>query len=175
MALAEGDYLVIAEKVVETLLADTGAGGLREENEPAVKTIEPRIRREAKLYTKYELPLVGVEVVGKREAPAPSSRLIDKHFDLEFLILCRGGDRELETERVKKIAARLEYLIREQNYSDRQFSGLARLIEGGQGTLLALVRETIFESRFFEDGGGKNPEVAAVVAAEVMVPANFIL
>jgi hypothetical protein len=175
MALAQGDYLVIAEKVVETLLADTGAGGLCEQGEPAVKTVEPRIRREAKLYSKYELPLIGVEVVSKREAPAPSSRLVDKHFDLEFLVLCRGGDRELETARVKKIAARLEHLIREQNYSDRQFSGLARLVEGGQGTLLAQVKETIFESRFFEDGGGRNPEVAAVVAVEVMVPADFLL
>lgn len=175
MALAEGDYLVIAEKVVTTLLADTDAGGLRAENDPAVKTIEPKIRREAKLYSKYELPLIGVEVVKKREEPAPSSRHIDKYFDLAFLILCRGGDRELETERAKKIAARLEQVIKDQNYSDKQFSGLAALIDGSQGTLLALVKETSFESRFFEDANCKNPEVAAVVSAEIMVPANFLL
>jgi len=175
MALAKGDYLFIAEKVVETLLADAGAGGLREENDPAVETIEPRIRREAKLYSKYELPLIGVEVTGKKEEPAPSSRLVDKVFELEFLILCRGGDREIETERAKKIAARLEYLIREQNLSQKQFSGLAQTIEGSQGALLARVKETTFESRFFEDSNGKNPEVAALVSAEIVIPAGFLL
>jgi hypothetical protein len=175
MALADGDYLAIADKVVETLTGDTSEGGLCEENFPAVKTIEPRIRREAKLYSKYELPLIGVEVVRKREKPGPSSRLVDKHFDLEFLVLCRGGDRELETRRAKKIAARLECLIREQNESDQQFAGLPPLIEGSQGTLLALVKETSFESRFFEDGNDKNPEVTAVVSAEIMVPADFLL
>lgn len=52
MALADGDYLTVAEKVVATLLADNGEGGLREGNNPEVKTIEPRIRREARLYSK---------------------------------------------------------------------------------------------------------------------------
>jgi len=175
MALADGDYLVVAEKVVETLLADTGAGGIREEPNPPVKTIEPRIRREAKLYSKYELPLIGVEVVKKREEPSPSSQIIDKIFELEFLILCRGGDRELESDRAKKIASRLEKILKEQNLPDQQFSGLPGLIAGSQGVLLTKIKETGFESRFFEDATGKNPEVASLVAAELIIPAQGLL
>jgi len=175
MALANGDYLIVAEKVVETLLADTGAGGLREPGDTPVKTIEPKIRREAKLYSKYELPLIGVEVTSKREEPGPSSSLVDKIFSLEFLVLCRGGDREAEAERAKKIAARLETVIRAQNAADQQFSGMPALIEGCEGTLLARVKESAFESAFFEDADHKNPEVTAVVAAEILAPARSYL
>ena len=175
MALADGDYLVLAGKVVETLMADTGPGGLREEPNPPVKTIEPRIRKEAKLYSKYELPLIGVEVTRKREEPAPSSRLVDKIFELEFLVLCRGGDRELESDRAKKIAGRLEKALSTQNLPGLQFSGLPALIEDGQGVLIARVVETGFESRFFEDATGKNPEVAATVSAQIIIPARLPL
>jgi hypothetical protein len=85
-------------------------------------------------------------------------------------VLCRGGDRETETERAKKIAARLEHVLREQNRADRQFNGLPALIENSQGALLVRIKQTTFESRFFEDGGGKNPEVAATISAEMVVP-----
>jgi len=175
MALADGDYLAMAGKAVETLLADTGPGGLREQPNAPVKTIEPRIRKEAKLYSKYELPLIGVEVARKREEPSPSSRLVDKIFELEFLVLCRGGDRELEAERARKIAARLEQVLKQQNLPEHQFSGLPGLIEGGAGVLLVRMMETQFESRFFEDAGSKNPEVTAMVAAQVIIPARLPL
>jgi len=174
MALAKGDYLIVAEKVTETLLADVGPGGLRETSECPVKTIEARVRREAKLYSKYELPLIGVDVGSKKEQPGPSSRLVDKIFELELLVLCRGGDRELEVERAKKIAARLESVIREQNLADQQFSGLAAQINGSQGALIARIVSTDFESRFFEDANGKNPEIAAVVSAEIIVPSDLM-
>jgi|GEM_PF-1182269 len=175
MSLADGDYLIVAEKVVETLMADTGDGGLREEPKPPVKTIEPRIRKEAKLYSKYELPLIGVEVVRKREEPSGSSQLVDKIFEIEFLILCRGGDREIESERAKRIAGRLEKVLREQNLAEKQFSGLAGLIDASQGVLLSRVKESGFESRFFEDASGKNPEVSAMVFAEIIVPCSMVL
>ena len=175
MVLSDGDYLKVAEKIVDTLLTDTGSGGLREGPNPPVKTIEPRIRREAKLYSKYELPLIGVEVAKKREETSPSSRIIDKVFELEFLILCRGGDRELESDRARKISSRLEKLLKEQNLPDRQFSGLPALIEGSQGVLVARLTETNFESRFFEDAAGKNPEVVSLVSAEVIIPAQLLL
>jgi hypothetical protein len=173
MALNKGDYLVVREKVVEALLADTGAGGLVETGCPPVKTIEPRVRAERRQYSKYELPLIGVEVSGKKEQAGPSGRMVDKVFSLEFLALCRGGGRELEVERAQKIAARLECLIHAQNAANAQFNGLAKLIEGGQGVLIARVKETVFESRFFEDNAGQNPEVAAIVSAEITVPANI--
>jgi len=175
MALLNGDYLAVAEKIVATLLADRAEGGLREEADPAVKTIEPRIRRQAKLYSKYELPLIGVEVKSKKEIPAPSSSLVDKIFELEFLVLCRGGDRELETDRAQKIAARLEYVIRQQNLPGQQFAGLAELTQGSEGVLLTRINETVFESRFFEDANGKNPEAAATVSAEIIIPSRTIL
>ena len=175
MALDKGDYLMVAEKVVETLLSDTGSGGLREPDDLVVKTIEPKIRREAKLYSKYELPLIGVEVVRKREEPAPSLRLVDKIFELQLLVLSRGGDREQESERVKKIASRVEFLIREQNCVDKQFLGLSQVIDGSQGVLLTRLKSTEFESRFFEDGNSKNPEVIALVGFELIIPTNGLL
>ena len=174
MALPKGDYLVVAEKVTETLLGDVGPGGLRETNECPVKTIEARVRREAKLYSKYELPLIGVEVGSKKEQPGPSSRLVDKIFKLDLLVLCRGGDRELEVERAKKITARLESIIREQNLADKQFSGLAVQISGSQGSMITRIISTDFESRFFEDANDKNPEISAVITAEIIVPSVLI-
>jgi len=175
MSLEQGDYLIVAEKIVQTLLSDTAPGGLCEENNPAVKTIEPRIRKESKLYSKYELPLIGVEVVGKREEPAPSSQLIDKIFELEFLILCRGGDREAEAERAKKIAHRLEKVLMEQNYPDKQFLGLVKEISQSQGILILELKETRFESRFFEEASGSKPEVACTVSAELIIPSSRLL
>ena len=175
MVLDRGDYLIVADKVVETLMADTGIGGLRESGGPPVRTIEPRIRREAKLYSKYELPLIGVDVVRKREEPAPSSNLVDKIFEMEFLILCRGGDRELESERAKKIASRLEKVLKAQNLPEHQFLGLPGLIEGSQGVVLVSIKETFFESRYFEDASGRNPEVASIVSAEVVIPSGIVL
>jgi hypothetical protein len=175
MALADGDYLTVAEKVVATLLADNGEGGLREGNNPEVKTIEPRIRREARLYSKYELPLIGVEVKRKTEIPAPTSRLVEKVFELEFLVLCRGGDRELEIARAQKITARLEYVLRRQNLPDQQFAGLPGLIPGSEGVLLARLMETVFESRFLEEANARNPEVAATVSAEIILPSRAVL
>ena len=68
-----------------------------------------------------------------------------------------------------------EKILKEQNLPDQQFSGLPGLIEGSQGVLLTKIKETGFESRFFEDATGKNPEVASLVAAELIIPAQGLL
>ncbi len=172
MALAKGDYIILAEKIVEALKADTDQGGLCELGNPAVKTIEPKIRRESKLYSKYELPLIGIEVVRKKELPSPNAKVFDKVFEVEFLILCRGGDREAEAERAKKIAHRLEKVLIEQNQAQKQFSGLAREVADAQGVIFVQLKETRFESKFFEEGTGKKPEVSALVRADLIIPCS---
>ena len=45
MALADGDYLAMAGKAVETLLADTGPGGLREQPNAPSKPSSPGFGR----------------------------------------------------------------------------------------------------------------------------------
>lgn len=173
MPLLDGDYLFVGQKVLDTLLSDTEPGGLREQGNPPVKTIESRVRDEMKHYSKYELPLISVEVNGKREVPSPSSRILDKIFELNLLVLCRGGDREHELEQCKRISARVEKIVREQNQIGKQFQALPNLISGSEGVLLAWVSSTQFKDGIFEEGSSSKPEAIGEIKVEILVPCRM--
>jgi hypothetical protein len=173
MALTNGDYLELADKIVSTLLADTEAGGLREGDDPPVKTIEARLPEESRYYGKHELPLVAVQVIGKREVHEPSMRCVAKVFEVEFRILTRGGDRQKEDQNCKKIAHRLEKVFRQQSQSSQPFQGLPDLIENAEGVLLTGIKNTLFEAASSDEASPKRPTARAIMRGEIWVPCNF--
>lgn len=173
MALEDGDYIKVCEKVMATLLADTGEGGLREGDAPPVKSIEARLPDEDRYYGKHEVPLVAVEVRGKKEVPAPNVRCQAKVFEIEFIILARGADRDKEHQDVRKIAHRLEKIFREQSASIDAFQGLAALIDKSEGVLSACIKDTCFEETSSERAAPKKPAAKAVVKGEIWIPCAF--
>ncbi len=173
MAMVNGDYLELANKIVATLLDDTGSGGLREGEDPPVKTIEACLPDENRYYGKHELPLIAVQVTGKREAHEPNMRMTAKVFDVEFIVLARGGDRQKEDQQCKKIAHRLEVVFRQQDQYGQPFQGLADLIENSEGVLLTAVRSTIFRASTSEEASPRRPTARAVMHGEIWIPCNF--
>jgi len=163
----------VAAKIVATLLSDTNSGGLREGDEPPVRTIEARLPEENRYYGKHELPLIAVEVKGKREVHEPNMRCEAKVFDVEFIVLTRGGDRQKENQQCKKIAHRLEKIFREQSQSNKPFQGLPDSIEDSEGVLLARLRNTFFEAARSEEASPKRPTARAVVRGELWIPCNL--
>ena len=67
-------------------------------------------------------------------------------------VLDRGLVRNTVEKSVRKIAARLELVLRNQTATDAQFLGLPDMIEGAEGVLVSSVTETAFsETRAGDD------------------------
>jgi len=173
MTLADGDYLRLKEKVLATLQADTGPGGLREGSDPPVKTLEARLRDEPGFYGKHEVPALVVTIAGKREGIAPNLRNPLKTFELQFRIICLGGDRNLPLDACQKIAHRLEVLCREQTRTDQQFQGLAQVIDQAEGALLCFLTRTAFNATGRPEKSTGRYTVEGVVEAEVQIPCRL--
>lgn len=173
MALENGDYLELANKIVATLLADTGSGGLREGDDPPVKTIEARLPEENRYYGKHELPLIAVQVEGKKEVHEPNMRCVAKVFEVELVVLTRGGDRQKEDQQCKKIVHRLEKVFRQQSQSSQPFQGLPGSIEDAEGVLLTTIRSTVFEAASSEEASPKRPTARAILRGEIWVPCSL--
>lgn len=170
MALADGDYLLVRDKVLATLQADTGPGGLRSADDPPVKTLESRLRDEPGFYGRHEVPAVVVTIVGKREGAVANFRNPVKIFELRFHIICVGGDRHREVEQCQKIAYRLEELCREQTRTERQFSGLPQVLESAEGALLCSLIRTSFTAATRPEKNTGRYAVEGIVEAEVQIP-----
>jgi len=173
MALLDGDYLQVKDKVLATLLADTDPGGLREEGDPPVKTLEARLRDEPGFYGRHEVPAVVVTVSGKREGASPNLRNPQKTFELRFRIICLGGDRNLELETCQKIAHRLEQLCREQTRTDQQFQGLPLAIDQAEGALLCSLTRTVFNATSRPEKSTGRYTVEGIVEAEIQIPCQL--
>jgi len=173
MALADGDYLQVREKVLATLQADTGAGGLREGDEPPVKTLEARLRDEPGFYGRHEVPALVVTVAGKSESASPNLRNPQKTFELSFRIICLGGDRGVELETCQKIAHRLEQLCREQTQTDQQFQGLPQAIDQAEGALICSLTRTVFSAASRPEKSTGRYAVEGIVGAEIQIPCRL--
>jgi hypothetical protein len=144
MTLASGDYRAVEEKVVATLLYDTGTGGLRDPSDFAVHTVKAADEETQAALGAADFPAVFVRVTGKSETPRFPARSLLKSFDLKIAVLCRGLDRAALQDRAREIAARIEKVVRAENAADRQFQGLPDFIDGGEGSLAAVPTETVF-------------------------------
>ena len=173
MALADGDYLQVREKVLATLLADTGSGGLREAGDPPVKTLDARLRDEPGFYGRHEVPALVVTVAGKREGASPNLRNPEKTYELSFRIICVGGDRSLELETCQRVAHRLEQVCREQTRTDQQFQGLPRVIDQAEGALICSLTRTAFNAASRPEKSTGRYTVEGIVEAEIQVPCRL--
>lgn len=170
MTLAEGDYRAVEDQVVATLLADTGPGGLCETGSPAVNAVRAGDLEIARRLGQDDYPAVLARVLLKSESPAHPAYAVIKSFTVRATALARGLDREAAENSARKIAARLETVLRDQTASDRQFQGLPDLIEGGEGVLVSLLRETRFPET---EAKSDHVTAAAEVRFELQVPCVF--
>ena len=173
MPLADGDYLQVRGKVIATLLADTGPGGLCEAGDPPVKTIEARLRDEPGFYGRHEVPALVVTITGKREGLAPNFRNPVKVFELSFRIVCVGGDRTRELFRCQQIAHRLEELCREQTQTDRQFQDLPQVMDQTEGALICSLTRTSFSATARPEKSSGAYTAEGIVEAEVQIPCRL--
>jgi hypothetical protein len=173
MPLADGDYIKAEEYIVNTLKADTGSGGLVEAGDPPVKLIEAEIRDEVEAYAKQEFPVIAVTIVSKSEGPDPTEEVMAKNFEVHFLIFTSQATREGADSECKKVAARLEKVVRDQTGTSKHFLGLPAEIDGNDNTLLSGITDTNFYTGQSE--GRKVPKwfCLGLVEALVYVPVAF--
>ncbi len=170
MSLSDGDFIAVEGKVVDTLLADTGAGGLREEGSPAVNTImagEPGLLES---FGQSRFPAVLVRAAGKVETPPGPAYSIMKTYKLAAAVAHRGMDREALGDSIRKIASRLEEVLRSQTATDKQFLGLPDLVDGSEGVLVVNVRRTSFAEPLVQL---EAVQARAIVEADILVPCAY--
>jgi hypothetical protein len=153
--------------VVATLHADTRAGGLRDPADLAVKSIQAADEETQAALGAADFPAVFVRVTGKSETPRVPARSLIKSFDLKIAVVHRGLDRAALEDRAREIAARIEKAVRAENTADRQFQGLPDFIDGGEGSLAAVLTETVFPPTL---AATDRVTARAEVRAAVMVP-----
>lgn len=174
----EGDYINTEKKIVVTLQADTGDGGLNETGDPMVKLIERGVKDAPNDYGKYELPAIGVYVTAKREIQDENEETIEKDFDILFAIVARVGKIPEGEDIIKKIMARLETVVREQTSTGNLWTQLpvSDLIKGAEGTLATILTEStspvVSEDKNIAQG---DFVLWAMVMAEIQIPVSFDL
>jgi hypothetical protein len=170
MALADGDYKAVEEKVVATLLDDTESGGLREQGSPAVSTVLAADVEVSRFFAQADYPAILVRATAKKESPSAPACSMVKAFKIVATVLEREMDRDAAEESVRKIAARLEQVLRDQTRTDKQFMGLPDLIDCSEGVLVCIIQAT----GFAETEAGQDQVIArAQVEAEIQVPCAF--
>lgn len=170
MALTDGDYRRVEEKAVAVLRSDTDPAGLRETGNPAVAVIRAGDPSLIRAFGQADFPALLLRVLGKTELPLQPAYSILKRFHLRAVILARSMEREDAEEKVRKIAARLEEVLRGQTATDKQFQGLPDEITGAEGVLVCLIRET----RFPETAAGEDTVLArAETDFEIHLPCLF--
>lgn len=174
----EGDYINTEKKVVATLQADTGSGGLNETGNPMVKLIERGVKDAPNDYGKFELPAIGVYAIKKREIQDENEETIEKIFEMLFVIVERTGDIPEGEDTVKKIMARLETVIREQTSTVNLWTQLpiSDLIKGAEGTLATIITESTAPVVHPDEEILQGDFVMyAMVNAEIQIPVSFDL
>ena len=172
MNLANGDYLEIEAKLLATINADTGSGGLMETGDEAVKSVRADIGDSPENFAKQELPAINCGVGPKVDEIQGNDKTTCKIFSVGFIVADRGGDRILAEANVKKIAARLEDLIREQTRTDKQWTQLPAVIADSDGAMTSVVVSTDFFTTKTEKIKGEFVAWAAV-EAKFWVPCTY--
>ena len=170
MALANGDYKAIEDKVVETLLDDTDTGGLKETGSEPVATITAGDEEIIKTFGQSRFPAILVRAASKTESPARPAYALIKSYSLAITALDRGMDRTALETSIRKIAARVEIVIREQTRTDKQFKGLPDQVDGSEGVMVASVAKTAFSETKAEQG---EVMARAKIEAMIQIPCAF--
>ena len=121
-------YNVVAEHVIEALQLDTklGSGGALE-----IKLWEQELREDAASYNDNELPAIAVAVrIGGEDVISIGDRLEDGFIATIMTITGGGRLREIVQE-AKRIAARVERVMRQQHLPDKQLNDLPADLDGG--------------------------------------------
>jgi hypothetical protein len=170
MSLPDGDYRAVEQQAVAAILADSDDGGLREPAAPAVATVMAGSPALAEAFGQERFPAIMVRVESKSESPASPAYAVIKSFALAAWVLDRGLDREAVEDRVRRVAARLEAVLRLQTATDRQFLGLPDRIDGSEGVLVSAPATTEFPPPELADD---RIQARAVVRIAVQVPCAY--
>ena len=171
MSLPDGDFLLVEEKVAAALMVDVGAGGLFDPAAPALAAVRVADETVVESAGQADFPLALVRVEQKREEPLGPSRSALKTFAVRVALFARGASREAAEDAVRRIAGRVESVIRGQNRADRQLLGLADLVDDGEGVLFTSLTETRFPETVARPG---QLLARADVRFLVQVPCAFI-
>lgn len=172
MALANGDYIELETKLIATINADTGAGGLVETGAAAVKMVKADTGDSPENIAKQSLPAIICGVGPKREERESNDKTITKIFSVGFIACDRGGDRAQVEASVRKIATRIEDLIREQTLTAKQWTDAPAMIGNSEGVLTSVVIQTSFATVPTEKIKGEFIAWAAV-DAEIWIPCTY--
>lgn len=120
-------YNVIAEHIIETLQTDS----LLEGGSLDIVTWEAETREDSAQYNDNELPAVAVEVVHSGAEINPLSKMVTGSYGA-LIITTTGGGADLKTikQQAKRIAGRIERVLRQQNRPTKQLSDLPTDLEG---------------------------------------------
>lgn len=157
-------YNVIAEHIIEALQADTELAAL---GSLEIQTWEPETRETSAEYNDNELPAIAVEVVHSAGEINPLSKMQQGEYSAVVLITT-GGQAVLETvkQQAKRIAARVERVLRQQNRPSKQLADVTTDLEGAFADSV-----TVSNVATFNDGGVINNVLrgAAAVTFEIQI------
>lgn len=128
-AFSSWDYLsVVAEQVLAALQTDSvlGDGGSLE-----ITTWEAELRESPNEYNDNELDAIAVEAT-RTSAFNTLSDWEQVGFQVRIVVYVAGGVLRTVMQKAKRIEARLEHIIKQQNRSTKQFSNLIAELEGAQ-------------------------------------------
>lgn len=120
-------YNVIAEHIIETLQTDS----LLEGGALDIVTWDAETRENAAVYNDYELPAVAVEVVHSGQEINPLSKMQTATYSA-LIITTTDGESDLQAAKqlAKRIASRIERVLRQQNRPSKQLSTVTADLEG---------------------------------------------
>ena len=153
MPLPDGDYRSVEKAVANTLLADTGPGGLFEQGAPEAGSVKVGDEGLSASYGTARFPAIFVNVKEKAETPPAPAYSVTRVFALSIVVMHRGMDREDAEAVVKRVAARAEEVLRNQTATGGQFGGLPENISGAEGTLHVTLPGTVFENTIAKTDG----------------------
>ena len=121
-------YNVIAEHIIETLQTDVELAAL---GSLEIQTWEAETRETSAEYNDNQVPAVAVEVVAGGLEINPLS-LMQVGTYSALVIATTGGGAVLETvkQQAKRIGARIERVLRQQNRPEKQLSDVTTDLEG---------------------------------------------
>lgn len=120
-------YNIIAEHIIETLQTDS----MLEGGALDIVTWDAETRENAAVYNDHELPAVAVEVVHSGQEINPLSKMLTATYSA-IIITTTLGDADLKTakQQAKRIASRIERVLRQQNRPTKQLSDVTADLEG---------------------------------------------
>lgn len=161
MALVNGDYLTLTDRIVADLKTDIGAGGLWENLgtfdaifgggvRRSVNSIEREMKDEVTLYDDLQLPAIVILPTARDSEEEEHPQHFHKTFRLTASILARNEDFEAADSEMLKVVHRLEKYIRDQNSTDQLFGIQENDIDGQDekaGIVVALSGTTMVRAR----------------------------